>query len=116
MRTDLDFDQFRNILETQKTTFQQRLDQETKALQAYSDPNPDFLDAATKIVVQEQRTGWISYLKGRQNQIEAALRRLETGKFGICSRCGKEIEIDRLRAKPYARYCVRCKEKTERQS
>jgi RNA polymerase-binding transcription factor len=115
MRKDIDFDQFKKELETQKTTFKQRLDQETKSLQAYSDSNPDFLDAATKLEAQERKVGSIKYSRGRLAQIEAALRRLEDGKFGICTRCGNDIDIDRLRAKPHAKYCVKCKKITERQ-
>lgn len=113
MRTDINLDEFRKLLEAQRSALQQRLDQESKSLQAYSDPNPDFLDAATKISVQERRMGWINYLRGRQNQINEAIQRIDTGKFGVCARCGSFIEIDRLKVKPYARYCVRCKEKKE---
>ena len=113
MRTDINLDEYRKLLETQRSAIQQRMDQESKSLRAYSDPNPDLLDAATKTSVQERRVGWINYLKGRQNQINEAMQRLDTGKFGVCTRCGKFIEIDRLKVKPYARYCVRCKVKIE---
>jgi RNA polymerase-binding transcription factor DksA len=41
-------------------------------------------------------------------EIEAALRRVETDTYGLCSKCGNEIEIDRLRALPYTRNCVSC--------
>ncbi len=69
MRTDINLDEFIKMLETQRSAIQQRLDLEAKSLQAYSDSNPDLLDAATKTSVQERRVGWINYLKGRQNQI-----------------------------------------------
>lgn len=51
-------------------------------------------------------------------QIDDALRRLyqspET--FGICENCGEPIDYERLDAIPYARFCIRCKqrEQTER--
>jgi DnaK suppressor protein len=41
-------------------------------------------------------------------EIADAFRRLETGTFGICERCGKEIPLNRLRVEPFARYCVPC--------
>jgi DnaK suppressor protein len=41
-------------------------------------------------------------------EIEAALRRVETNTYGLCNKCGNEIEIDRLRALPYTRNCVGC--------
>lgn len=31
------------------------------------------------------------------------------GKYGICEKCGKEIPIERLKASPEARFCLKCK-------
>ncbi len=114
MRGDIDFDTFRKTLDTQKISIQQSLTQESNLLQTYSDSTPDFLDAAEITIAQEQRIAWINVLKERQNQIEEAILRIETGKFGICTRCGKEIETDRLNAKPYASYCINCKKRKEK--
>ena len=41
-------------------------------------------------------------------KIEAALRRLESGEYEICSDCGSEIGRQRLAAHPYARRCIDC--------
>ncbi len=41
-------------------------------------------------------------------EIELALRRLDTGKFGVCESCGEEIPEARLKALPWARMCLRC--------
>ena len=46
--------------------------------------------------------------------IEEAFQRLEVSEYGICLECGCEIPASRLEAKPYARYCVRCKSAIER--
>ena len=43
-------------------------------------------------------------------QVEAALRRLERGHYGICAVCGEPIEPQRLAAVPYAQRCSRCAE------
>jgi RNA polymerase-binding protein DksA len=42
------------------------------------------------------------------NQVRAALKRLETGEYGICASCGEEISPARLEALPYATLCIRC--------
>jgi DnaK suppressor protein len=39
-------------------------------------------------------------------QIDRALARLDEGSYGICERCGKEILVDRLRARPWATLCI----------
>ncbi len=42
--------------------------------------------------------------------IDAALERIDSGSFGICSVCGNAIEPARLEVIPYATACVGCKE------
>ena len=48
-------------------------------------------------------------------QIKAALQRIETGDFGICSRCGEEIDSRRLDFDPTAPLCIACAQKLEKQ-
>ena len=43
-------------------------------------------------------------------QVEAALRRLASGRYGICAVCGEPIEPERLTAVPYANRCRTCAE------
>lgn len=40
--------------------------------------------------------------------IRAALRRIESGTFGMCQQCGCVIAGDRLRARPTTRWCSVC--------
>ena len=40
--------------------------------------------------------------------IDAALRRLELGTYGPCTRCGRLIAGERLRALPHVEYCEKC--------
>jgi DnaK suppressor protein len=49
-------------------------------------------------------------------QIEGALERLDQGGYGVCDHCGEPIGAKRLKAIPWARYCVGCQEKEERGS
>jgi DnaK suppressor protein len=43
--------------------------------------------------------------------IEEALWRLEKGTYGICRDCGEPIAAPRLKAIPWTRVCITCKEK-----
>jgi DnaK suppressor protein len=47
-------------------------------------------------------------------QIEAAMRRIADGEFGRCDLCGKDIGSRRLRAVPWAIYCVACQDEVDR--
>ncbi|WP_354437836.1 TraR/DksA C4-type zinc finger protein [Marmoricola sp. OAE513] len=41
-------------------------------------------------------------------EIDGAVRRWESGTYGICERCGGQIAPGRLEARPVARTCVAC--------
>ena len=47
-------------------------------------------------------------------KISAALRRMDSGDYGICIECGMRIEEGRLNAYPYADECIDCAEFDER--
>ena len=42
-------------------------------------------------------------------KIRESLEDIEAGNYGICVRCGRDISIGRLRARPVARHCIKCK-------
>ena len=46
--------------------------------------------------------------------IEAALRKMDKGTYGLCEHCKKIIEKKRIKALPSARYCIVCQSGTER--
>jgi DnaK suppressor protein len=43
--------------------------------------------------------------------IEEALGRIEKGTYGVCRDCGEAIAEARLKAIPWTRVCITCKEK-----
>ncbi len=47
--------------------------------------------------------------------IEDAIKRLIDGEYGRCQECGEPISEGRLAIRPYAVYCVKCKEMHEKQ-
>ena len=46
-------------------------------------------------------------------QIEAALRKIEKGIYGRCEMCRQPIPKKRIKALPFARYCVNCQSSSE---
>ncbi len=48
-------------------------------------------------------------------KIEYALKRLDEGTYGICDHCKKEINIERLKAKPSVSLCIECQSAKEKQ-
>lgn len=47
-------------------------------------------------------------------QIEAALRKIDKGIYGTCEYCRQPIPKKRIKALPFARYCVNCQNSTEK--
>jgi YteA family regulatory protein len=47
------------------------------------------------------------------SEIEAALQKIEEGKYGECESCHKSIDEDRLEIIPHARYCMTCEQSYE---
>jgi len=50
----------------------------------------------------------------RLRLIDAALSRIQNGRYGICMKCGKKIPEERLEAIPYALMCILCKSSDEK--
>ena len=49
----------------------------------------------------------------RLSEINEAFEKLDNGKYGICEHCECDITIERLFAKPTAKFCVKCREALE---
>lgn len=47
-------------------------------------------------------------------QIRKALSRIKIGKYGLCERCGKFIDTDRLMILPETTLCIGCEKKREK--
>src|SRR5712671_3200712 len=45
--------------------------------------------------------------------IEDAIKAIDRGQYGECTRCGNDINEKRLAAMPWAKMCIRCQEETE---
>ncbi len=43
-------------------------------------------------------------------EIQESLVKFEEGLYGICEMCEDEIGIERLQAKPHAKFCINCRE------
>ncbi|HXL02068.1 MAG TPA: TraR/DksA C4-type zinc finger protein [Candidatus Atribacteria bacterium] len=45
--------------------------------------------------------------------VEKALKKIESGNYGLCELCKREISAQRLKMVPYALYCVECQSRME---
>ncbi|MDR2100578.1 MAG: RNA polymerase-binding protein DksA [Campylobacteraceae bacterium] len=49
-------------------------------------------------------------------EIEYALGKIEKGTYGICEMCEEAISMQRLKIKPHAKYCIVCREISEKEN
>ncbi len=47
-------------------------------------------------------------------EIDEALKCIDEGKYGKCLTCNKKIPARRLKAVPYAKHCIQCQSKEEK--
>jgi DnaK suppressor protein len=70
---------------------------------------PDLGDQATA----EIDRNFMLRLRGRERKllkkIDEAIERIDQGVFGICDKCGLDIDIRRLEARPVTTMCIECK-------
>lgn len=73
------------------------------------DVGTETFERTKDLAVQDQ-------LEARLSDVDAALERIEEGSYGRCAACGKEIEPERLEARPATRYCLEHQEEADAQA
>jgi RNA polymerase-binding transcription factor DksA len=64
-------------------------------------------ELADKLEEQEDNAGIATQLESQLNEVKAALERITAGTYGMCEKCGKPIEKERLEANPSARISLK---------
>jgi DnaK suppressor protein len=70
---------------------------------------PDLNDQATAEMDQHFMLSLKERERNLLKQIDDALARLATDRYGICEECGEEIPLRRLQARPMTTLCIACK-------
>jgi DnaK suppressor protein len=114
---DQDLKSFKMLLENDLHRLLNQADDSMLDLLNKDSNAPDLLDRAAL----ESERDYTIRIRDRESRlikkIRQSLEDIENGTYGICQRCGEEISIRRLQARPVARHCIDCKsrmEKTER--
>ena len=88
---------------------EETIEEMTESGEVYADP----ADRATA----ESDRAFTLRLRDRERKlikkIQQAVKRIDDGDFGICSDCGEDISIERLKARPMTTLCIHCKSKQE---
>jgi len=63
---------------------------------------------------REKNLALVRRLEQKIEAIDKALQTAKKGTYGICERCGKPIDPERLKALPETTLCVKCKNELEK--
>lgn len=79
-------------------------------------PKENFPDPTDRASLEADRN-FMLRIRDRESKlikkIKKTLERIDNGTFGICDKCGEEINIERLKARPVTTQCIDCKTKEE---
>jgi len=108
-------DVVRRLLTTHRNEILAMYEHDVKAGQEASDEgSDDIVDRANNAYSRELLFSLSDGERHTLLRIEEALQRTESGSYGICTNCGNEIRPGRLKAMPWARYCIDCQELAEK--
>jgi DnaK suppressor protein len=104
---------FKTVLEVRQHELRLNIEHQKQYAQK-SEPEPDSVDQSVSSSEKEIGIQRRNEEQGLLRMIEAALRRIQDGTFGKCLTCGNEIDMKRLQAVQWTRYCIQCQEDMER--
>lgn len=67
-------------------------------------------DLATELFNVEFNNGLLIHQEYLLREVKEALDRIGKGNFGVCLSCNNDIDIERLKVIPYAKFCIECEE------
>jgi DnaK suppressor protein len=102
-------DHFRNVLNEIKLSLSQDIDRTVHTMQdeatAFADPNDRASQESDMSLELRNRDRERKLIKN----IDKMLARIEAEDYGYCDKCGVEIGLSRLEARPTATLCIDCK-------
>jgi DnaK suppressor protein len=99
-----------------KNQLEELLSQADNTVSGMTTPKENFPDPTDRATLESDRN-FMLRIRDREHKlikkIKKALERIENGTFGICEKCGEDISIERLKARPVTTFCIDCKTKEE---
>jgi DnaK suppressor protein len=108
-----DLEYFRELLTNR---LQDLLNQADHTVSGMTAPKENFPDPTDRAALESDRN-FMLRIRDRESKlikkIKKALARIDNETFGVCEKCGEEISIKRLKARPVTTQCIDCKTKEE---
>jgi len=66
----------------------------------------DSIEEADEVQEYDNKLSLEYSLELKLRDVSTALEKINNGTYGVCEKCGKPIEIERLKAAPGAKFCM----------
>ena len=117
MLTKVELEDFQNKLLDRRVQIEKNLTGTTLELEGMRDlelnDEGDYAAASAETIVD---SAILVQQRKELNEIELALDKIKKGSFGICEMCEESIGKARLEVKNFARFCITCREITEKEN
>jgi len=104
---------YKDLLKQLSDKLTKRINNSTSNLQSNRQAGEEAADVGGDDFIRETGIAIMADDAAKLRMIDQAVRNMANGTYGICQDCGNPIGEGRLEVKPYARFCVNCKEKRE---
>jgi DnaK suppressor protein len=82
-------------------------------MEADGEPSQDIADKAANSYTKEFLFSLSNSERQLLQQVDSALSRIESRRYGVCASCEDTLNLKRLQAVPWAILCISCQEKQE---
>ncbi len=107
---------FKKELEERRDMIQKNLDMTSQDMDSMARNDlRDEADFASTSLGRAVDTAILTQQANELAEIELALAKINDDIYGVCEMCEEEINIERLKVKVFARYCISCREVIEKE-
>ena len=106
MAADATLQNIRSALEEERASVRAQLTE--LGYGAKLDYDPNFADSSQVTAERGENEALVNKLLETLREVEHALAKFGTDRYGVCESCGQSIAPARLEARPEARLCIEC--------
>ena len=99
---------YRELLETERGSLLRQLEEIGVGPAGSLAYDSNFADSSQVTAERGEAEALAAELTETLEHVEAALKKIDDGTYGVCERCGKPISSARLEAKPASTFCIDC--------
>jgi DnaK suppressor protein len=112
---EYDRDKFRALLWSKKTQLLDYRSDWEESLETLQEKEPELEETAQKEILSRDLESLDEQSLAVVEAIDRALRKLESGSYGVCDLCGETIPDGRLEAIPWTSWCKDCAARVEKE-